>query len=155
MMEESIFDDKMVKIDNPLLGAIGIYNNLPTKHEMQEIRANTLKAMLANMKPLEAYVIFKSIEKLVVDKDEGLIKQLKDKAVTSFKEDFPFEKSATVLGAKVGYSARSYFTYSAELQVEEHAIDVKYEELKKKKKIEELNGTATKGEGTPTLTITF
>jgi hypothetical protein len=91
-------------------------------------RAGLIERMTGNLGPLKAYLLVKLIEKIIADKEEGIIKQMQDAAKDEFQQLYPRDKTADVLGAKVSVKGRSYWSYPDEV----NAFEVEVEEMKRR-----------------------
>lgn len=126
---EPLFDEEIeTTVEGLQLVPDRLPTMLPSKHEIKMFRAGLIERMTGNLGPLKAYLLVKLIEKIIADKDEGLIKQMQDAAKDEFQQLYPRDKTADVLGAKVSVKGRSYWTYPDEI----NAFEVEVEEMKRR-----------------------
>lgn len=115
---------------------------LPTRQDIRHLRAGLIERLTGNLGPLKAFLLVKLIEKIVADKEEGVIKQLQDGAKREFQQLHPQVKTAEVLGIRVSIKGRSYWTYPKDIDV----LEVEVEDMKRKlagmKKAAEIDGRA-------------
>jgi hypothetical protein len=117
---------------------------LPTKQEIRTFRADLIERLTGNLGPLKAYLLVKLIEKIVADKEEGVIKHLLDGATTEFMSLYPNQKTAEVLGVSVTTKGRSYWTYPVNVNEFEVVVEEMKAKLAGMKKASEIDKSATR-----------
>lgn len=115
---------------------------LPTKQEIRTFRAGLIERLTGNLGPLKGYLLIKLIEKIVADKEEGIIKQLQEAAKAEFQQLYPRDKTVEVLGARVSVKGRSYWNYPEDINAFEMEVESMKSRLAGMKKAAEIDGRA-------------
>lgn len=143
---EPLFDDN--EIDTAVEGLQLVPDRLPavlpTKQEIRTFRAGLIERLTGNLGPLKAYLLVKLIEKIVADKEEGVIKHLQEDATKEFKSLYPQDKTVEVLGVKVSTKGRSYWTYPVNVNEFEVVVSEMTDKLKGMKKASEIDKSAVR-----------
>lgn len=141
---EELFD--AVELDTAIEGLQLVPDRLPailpTKQELRTFRADLVERLTGNLGPLKAYILVKLIEKVVADKEEGVIKHLQDKATEEFKLLYPQDKTAEIMGARITTKGRTYWTYPANVNEFEMVVAEMTAKLKGMKKASEIDKSA-------------
>lgn len=151
---KDIFDN--IEEQSPIQPLIPLIlpTRLPNKHELKFMRKEFYDKVAWKYGSLKAYIIAKAYEKLVADKDEGLIKTLKSEAETEFNIDLKGVPQS-ILGVKISNKGMSYWIYSDELQAKMDDLKKQIAEIEALQKEEQRNGLATKADGNPGLVVFF
>ncbi len=143
MEREELFDDDVdTTVEGLQLVPDRLPKQLPSKHEIKMFRADLVERLTGNLGPLKAYLLVKLIEKIIADKDEGVIKQMQEGAKKEFQQLYPRDKSAEILGAKVTIKGRSWWTYPSDIDAFEVECKAMEARLKGMKKAAEIDGRA-------------
>ncbi|MBE0645396.1 MAG: hypothetical protein IH600_15035 [Bacteroidetes bacterium] len=143
MEREPLFEDDInTAVEGLQLVPDRLPSVLPSKHDIKMFRADLIERLTGNLGPLKAYLLVKLIEKIIAEKEEGVIKQLQDGAKSEFQMLYPRDKTAEVLGAKVSIKGRSYWTYPEDINAFEVELKAMEARLKGMKKAAEIDGRA-------------
>lgn len=156
-MHESLFDEEPeVAISDLRIVPYTLPVEFPKKQEIRTYRADLIEQLTGRMDPLDAYLMVKFIEKVLTEKDEGVVSLMKDRAKEAFLRRFGGSKTEVVRGATVSVKAQTRWEYPAQIEALERDLAVKKQELANAKKIAEVDGTARKfTDPVGTLSIMF
>lgn len=136
--------------------ALTVPTKFPGKHEMMTARPQIIEELVGKHGALKTYLLMKFIEKLLLDKDQGIAKQIKDAAEVEYLEKYG-KGSTEIMGVKITpRSANGYWNYPPEVC----ALETELEELKRKvagaKKAAEIDGRAKQFKtDDKTISVTF
>jgi hypothetical protein len=116
----------------------------PTKLEMKIARGVFMREVVETIGPLRAYMVIKVVEKMLLDKEEGMLMQLKSDATKEFQHRGGGKQD--VFGASVSYRKTTKWTYPDDIMQDEATLNNIYLELAGRKKAAEIDGRATKME---------
>jgi len=117
---------------------------MPTKHDMKMYRAQLVERLTGELGALRALILVKLIEKIVADKEEGVIEQIKGTALEEFQRDFPGTKSAEINGVSVSVARKTWWEYPQDVNELEVEVAEMTRKLKAAKKAAEIEGRAHK-----------
>lgn len=150
--EELFEDDEPVEI--PM--SLAVPTRFPNKHEMMAARPAIIEDLVGKHGALKTFLLIKFVEKLLLDKDQGVARQIKDAAEIEYLEKYG-KGSTEIMGVKVTpRSANAIWIYPPEVA----AMETELEEMKRKvagaKKAAEIDGRATKYKtDDKTISVTF
>lgn len=150
---EELFDDDE-PVDIPM--TLAVPTRFPNKHEMMEARPRIIEDLVGKHGALKTFLLIKFVEKLLLDKDQGVARQIKDAAEIEYLEKYG-KGSHEIMGVKVTpRSANAMWIYPPEVA----AMETELDELKRKvagaKKAAEIDGRATKYKtDDKTISVTF
>jgi|GEM_PF-5290310 len=117
---------------------------LPGKHEIRMHRAELIERLTGELGALRTLILMKLIEKLIADREEGIIQQIKDDALAEFTRLHPDRKTAEMHGATVSRRGKSWYEYPEDVNVLEVRLKELEREFKARKKEAEISGRARK-----------
>ncbi|MCZ7558557.1 MAG: hypothetical protein M5R41_19385 [Bacteroidia bacterium] len=116
----------------------------PKKQEIRSYRADLLEQLTGRLNPLRAYILVKFIEKVIAEKDEGMVSMLKDLAKDEFINSFPGVKTHDINGVTVSIKGQTRYEYPPHIAEMEKEVAVMKQKIDNAKKIAEIDGSALK-----------
>lgn len=150
---EPLFEED-AEIDLPV--ALTVPARFPTKHEMMVARPRIIEHLVGQHGALKTFLLIKFVEKLLLDKDQGVARQIKDAAECEYLEKYG-TGSQEIMGVKITpRSANALWIYPPEVAAMETQLDELKRRVAAARKAAEIEGTAMKYKtDDKTISVTF